>query len=61
MNDSWLWGVVSLFLGLAVPVYVARRLRRVERRGEVIAMLVEIEETRARLNSYTTQNIMAPF
>jgi hypothetical protein len=60
MKDSWLWGVVSLFLGLAVPVYIARQLRRVERRGEVIAMLVEIEETRARLNSYTTQNIMAP-
>jgi hypothetical protein len=60
MKDSWQWGVVSLVLGLLVPLISARYLRRVERRGEVIAMLVEITETRARLITYTTQNIMAP-
>ncbi len=60
MKDLWQWGVVSFVLGLIVPLVSARYLRRVERRGEVIAMLVEMTETRARLITYTTQNIMAP-
>ena len=60
----WWLTPVSTLLGVAVgasiPLFSATHRRRLERRGEVIAMISESLQARSSITSLTLQNIQAP-
>jgi hypothetical protein len=52
--------VIGGVIGSGIPLWWARRLRRIERRGELIGMLVEMHLSLIDMNALQTDNFAAP-
>lgn len=64
ISSPWWFGVTSALIGAGVgssiPILSARRRRRVERRGEITAMISENYQARLQMRALISQNIGAP-